>query len=128
MDDNLKNIDLAIKSKEKARNDYVKEARMAMQQNSAIARFGEKTQILCQEIKANVGKFSAPPIGPAGFYIHLTDEAVENNQLNDLIHVELGPRLLNTFLVNDNRDATILRKICKDIGMYNIPQIHVAER
>ena len=54
-------------------------------------------------------RFSKPVIGPVSRYIHLAGNAAVDDDLAQVLEVELGRGLLQSFIVNHKRDYDILQ-------------------
>ncbi len=83
-----------------------------------LSRFGNSTKALTEAVEEAVGRgrFKKRPVGPVGRHVRLAGEAADGgNDLADLLEAELGFRNLNTFLVDNLPDYSVLDSLIKDI-------------
>ncbi|EPS70437.1 hypothetical protein M569_04318, partial [Genlisea aurea] len=91
---------------------------LQMNQRNKVTAFGGGRVInLLQCIERNQHKFRMPPIGPIGAHVTL-----EHADLWSIAIEHAFGKLLNAFIVNDTKDARILRACCREVN-YNYLQI-----
>ena len=120
----------AIKSKEENLKRYVENAQdVRSNQNQELARFGRNMVNFVSEIESRKSQFTTPPIGPMGRYIHLSEEAAQNDKLSSLFHAQISVNFLKSFIVSCDKDCRILSDIAKHhFAKGKVPTITIRKR
>lgn len=82
------------------------QAKAAARSRDSVARFGQNVPELCRRIEQNRRKFNRMPIGPIGQFIKLRDESWA-----PAIEVSIGRQTLQTFIVHNSQDASLLQSL-----------------
>ncbi len=108
----LKDTERRIKNKKVEWSEYQGDVETSQRAaNKRLGRFGKAMENCVRDIEKNKARFKHMPIGPLGQHISLKPEALDDNNLNSLIHVQLGVQLLRSFLVFSTEDRKLLGKI-----------------
>ena len=84
----------------------------------SLNRFGEQIIKLEKEIDDYVrgsSPFVKRPIGPVGRFVRLRADAGNDDKLVELLEIELGRGLLNSYICHCRSDRILLERIIKSV-------------